>query len=88
MEKILWQKLIYLQSFQLAILQNILYFEEYVRKVARHIFLMETLSQTVKHYFNDERNGLCCTKTDFIKVYKVDFLINLTFMDFLKSLEE
>ena len=47
MKKIFCQKLIYIQSFQLAILQKKLYLEEYVRKVARHIFLTETLSRTL-----------------------------------------
>ena len=46
-EKYFVAKLLYLQTFQLAILQKILYLEEYVRKVARHIFLTETLSRTL-----------------------------------------
>ena len=46
-EKCFVTKLLYLQSFQLAILQNYLYLKEYDRKVARHIFLTETLSQTL-----------------------------------------
>ena len=46
-EKYFVKKLLYIHSFQLAILQNYLYPEEYVRKVACHIFLMETLSQTL-----------------------------------------
>ena len=37
-EKYFVTKLLYLQSFQLAILQNYLYLKEYDRKVARHIF--------------------------------------------------
>ena len=40
-------KLLYLRSFQLAILQNYLYLKEYDKKVARHIFLTETLSETL-----------------------------------------
>ena len=39
-----------MQSFQLAILQKNLYLEEYVRKVARHIFFTETLSPTLLYY--------------------------------------
>ena len=46
-EKNFVTNLLYIQSFQLAILQNFLYLEEYVRKVARHFFLTETLSQTL-----------------------------------------
>ena len=46
-EKDFVTKVIHMQSFQLAILQKNLYLEEYVRKVARHIFLTETLSQTL-----------------------------------------
>ena len=46
-EKYFVTKLLYLRSFQLAILQNYLYLKEYDKKVARHIFLTETLSETL-----------------------------------------
>ena len=46
-EKYFVTKLLFLQSFQLAILQNYLYLEDYGRKVARHVFLTETLSLTL-----------------------------------------
>ena len=45
-EKYFVKKLLYLLSFQLAILQNYLYLKEYDRKVARHIFLTEILFET------------------------------------------
>ena len=46
-EKYFVTKLLYLRSFQLAILQNYLYLKEYDKKVARQIFLTETLSETL-----------------------------------------
>ena len=60
-EKYFVTKLLYLQSFQLAILQNYLYLKEYDRKVTRHIFLTEILSETllynVMHHSREQVKG-------------------------------